>query len=134
MAESIITNQVYTNFVSELKKMVSADRIYTDELRTLGWGTDASFYRMIPKVVVRSDTEQEVSQIVKLCSKHKLPFTFRAAGTSPAAARHCGLEGERDSEASWTRVSARPSINWLCNGGWHRYQQCLRNELRRSCQ
>jgi D-lactate dehydrogenase len=62
--------------------MVSADRIYTDELRTLGWGTDASFYRMIPKVVVRSDTEQEVSQIVKLCSKHKLPFTFRAAGTS----------------------------------------------------
>ena len=82
MAESIITNQVYTNFVSELKKMVSADRIYTDELRTLGWGTDASFYRMIPKVVVRSDTEQEVSQIVKLCSKHKLPFTFRAAGTS----------------------------------------------------
>ncbi len=82
MAESIITNQVYTNFVSELKKIVSADRIYTDELRTLGWGTDASFYRMIPKVVVRSDTEQEVSQIVKLCSKHKLPFTFRAAGTS----------------------------------------------------
>ena len=82
MAGSIITNQVYTNFVSELKKMVSADRIYTDELRTLGWGTDASFYRMIPKVVVRSDTEQEVSQIVKLCSKHKLPFTFRAAGTS----------------------------------------------------
>ena len=82
MAESIITNQVYTNFVSELKKMVSADRIYTDELRTLGWGTDASFYRMIPKVVVRSDSEQEVSQIVKLCSKHKLPFTFRAAGTS----------------------------------------------------
>ncbi|MBP5424782.1 MAG: FAD-binding oxidoreductase [Prevotella sp.] len=82
MAESIITNQVYTNFVSELKRIVSADRIYTDELRTLGWGTDASFYRMIPKVVVRSDSEQEVSQIIKLCSKHKLPFTFRAAGTS----------------------------------------------------
>ena len=82
MAESIITNQVYTNFVSELKRIVSADRIYTDELRTLGWGTDASFYRMIPKVVVRSDSEQEVSQIIKLCSKHKLPITFRAAGTS----------------------------------------------------
>ena len=59
-----------------------AERIYTDELRTLGWGTDASFYRQIPKVVLRSDGEEEISKIVKLCEKHKLPFTFRAAGTS----------------------------------------------------
>ena len=59
-----------------------AERIYTDELRTLGWGTDASFYRQIPKVVLRSDGEEEISKIVQLCEKHKLPFTFRAAGTS----------------------------------------------------
>ena len=59
-----------------------SDRIYTDELRTLGWGTDASFYRQIPKVVIRSDGEEEISKIVKACQKYKLPFTFRAAGTS----------------------------------------------------
>ena len=58
------------------------ERIYTDELRTLGWGTDASFYRQIPKVVVRSDGEAEISKIVCACRKYKLPFTFRAAGTS----------------------------------------------------
>ena len=58
------------------------DRIYTDELRTLGWGTDASFYRQIPKVVIRSDGEEEIAKIVKACQKYKLPFTFRAAGTS----------------------------------------------------
>ena len=69
-------------FLTELRQLLPADRIYTDELRTLGWGTDASFYRMIPKVVVRSDGEEEISRIVKLCRKHKLPFTFRAAGTS----------------------------------------------------
>ena len=69
-------------FLSDLRKFLPSDRIYTDELRTLGWGTDASFYRQIPKVVIRSDGEEEISKIVSLCKKHKLPFTFRAAGTS----------------------------------------------------
>ncbi len=69
-------------FLQDLRQAVPSDRIYTDELRTLGWGTDASFYRQIPKVVVRSDGEQEMSRIVRLCRKHQMPFTFRAAGTS----------------------------------------------------
>jgi D-lactate dehydrogenase len=69
-------------FLSDLRQFLPSDRIYTDELRTLGWGTDASFYRQIPKVVIRSDGEEEISKIVKACQKYKLPFTFRAAGTS----------------------------------------------------
>jgi len=71
-----------TQFLQDLRQVVPSDRIYTDEFRTLGWGTDASFYRQIPKVVVRSDGEQEISQIIRLCRKYHLPFTFRAAGTS----------------------------------------------------
>ena len=69
-------------FLSDLRQFMPSDRIYTDELRTLGWGTDASFYRQIPKVVLRSDGEAEISKIVQLCKKYQLPFTFRAAGTS----------------------------------------------------
>ncbi len=69
-------------FLNRIKAFVSNDRIYTDELRTLGWGTDASFYRQIPKVVIRSNSEQEVAKIVKACKEYGLPFTFRAAGTS----------------------------------------------------
>ena len=69
-------------FLSDLRQILPSDRIYTDELRTLGWGTDASFYRQIPKVVIRSDGEEEISKIVQLCKRYKLPFTFRAAGTS----------------------------------------------------
>ena len=71
-----------TQFLSELRQFMPEERIYTDELRTLGWGTDASFYRQIPQVVVRSDGEAEISKIVCACRKYKLPFTFRAAGTS----------------------------------------------------
>ena len=72
----------YDAFVTEIKSFVPADNIYTDELRTLGWGTDASFYRQIPKVVVRSDSEEQVAKLIRCCKKHHLPFTFRAAGTS----------------------------------------------------
>ena len=72
----------YDGFLAEIRQFVPADNIYTDELRTLGWGTDASFYRAIPKVVVRSDGEEQVAKIIKTCNQYHLPFTFRAAGTS----------------------------------------------------
>ena len=69
-------------FLNEIKGLLPEERIYTDELRTLAWGTDASFYRLTPQVVIRAKDESEVSQIVKVANKYKLPFTFRAAGTS----------------------------------------------------
>ncbi len=72
----------YKGFLDEIKGLLPSDRVYTDELRTLAWGTDASFYRLTPQVVVRANDEAEVSQIVKVANKYKLPFTFRAAGTS----------------------------------------------------
>ncbi len=74
--------QVYADFLAEIKKFVPSDRIYTDELRTLGWGTDASFYRQIPKVVIRSEGEEQMAKIIRACNQFHLPFTFRAAGTS----------------------------------------------------
>ena len=58
------------------------DRVYTDELRCFAWGTDAGFYRMVPQIVVRAADEAEVSQLLQTAARHKLPVTFRAAGTS----------------------------------------------------
>ena len=69
-------------FLNDIKGIFPGDRVYTDELRTLAWGTDASFYRLTPQVVIRAKDESEVAAIVKLASKYGLPFTFRAAGTS----------------------------------------------------
>ena len=81
MTQNILTGN-YADFISEVKSFVPKESIYTDELRTLGWGTDASFYRQIPKIVIRSDNEDQVARIVTACNKYQLPFTFRAAGTS----------------------------------------------------
>jgi len=72
----------YNSFLKEISAFVPKERIYTDELRLLAWGTDAGFYRLIPQVVVRSVDEQEISRMLLLADKLNLPITFRAAGTS----------------------------------------------------
>lgn len=72
----------YMAFLQEARPFIPQERIYTDELRRLAWGTDAGFYRLIPRIVIRSKNEDEISQLLKLASRHGLPVTFRAAGTS----------------------------------------------------
>ena len=74
--------ELYTQFLHEAARFIPQDRIYTDELRRLAWGTDAGFYRLIPQIVIRSDSEYEVSELLRLASRLELPVTFRAAGTS----------------------------------------------------
>ena len=72
----------YMAFLQEAKQFIPQERIYTDELRRLAWGTDAGFYRLIPQIVIRSEGEEEISRLLKLAGHHHLPVTFRAAGTS----------------------------------------------------
>lgn len=72
----------YTSFLHDIARFIPGDRIYTDELRRLAWGTDAGFYRLIPQIVIRSNSEEEVSMLLKATDKYQLPVTFRAAGTS----------------------------------------------------
>jgi len=72
----------YHNFIENLRKIIPAARLITDPLRTLAFGTDASFYRLIPKIVIKAETETEVAQILKIADRHHVAVTFRAAGTS----------------------------------------------------
>src|ERR1700742_1313242 len=59
-----------------------SDRVFRSPLRTFAYGTDASFYRLVPKLVVRVQSEEEVVIVVSACRDLQLPYTFRAAGTS----------------------------------------------------
>ncbi len=72
----------FKRFKNEISSFIDSERIYTDELRRLAWGTDAGFYRLMPEIVIRSKTEEEVSSILRCASASKVPVTFRAAGTS----------------------------------------------------
>ena len=72
----------FDDFLSDIRRYVAEDRIYTDELRRFAWGTDAGFYRLTPQIVIRSGSEDEVASVLQVASEHGVPVTFRAAGTS----------------------------------------------------
>lgn len=69
-------------FLREVEHLIPVERRFDDPLSTLAFGTDASFYRLIPKLVVRVESEAEVIALLKLAHAQNVPVTFRAAGTS----------------------------------------------------
>ena len=70
------------DFLTSISQIIDKDSLYTDDLRRLAWGTDAGFYRLVPQIVIRSKSENEVAEILKAASQYNVPVTFRAAGTS----------------------------------------------------
>jgi len=69
-------------FLRDAERLIPADRRFDDPTSTLAFGTDASFYRLIPKLVVRVESEDEVVGLIHLAQRDRVPVTFRAAGTS----------------------------------------------------
>lgn len=72
----------YARFMEEISSFIPTARQFTDPVRTFAYGTDASFYRLNPKLVVKVHNEEEVRRILPIAHKHGVPVTFRAAGTS----------------------------------------------------
>ena len=93
-----------TLFLKEIKELIPSQRIHTDVMRRLAWGTDAGFYRLIPEIVVHSSNEDEIVLIIEAARKYKIPLTFRAAGTS--------LSGQAVSD----------SVLVVAGKGWEKYE------------
>ena len=68
----------YDNLHHDLQQFIPAARLIGDPLRTLAYGTDASLYRLIPKLVVRVDSEDEMRRILAAAHRHETPVTFHA--------------------------------------------------------
>jgi len=91
-------------FLADLSAHLPAERLLTDPLRTLAYGTDASFYRLVPQIVVLARSEAEVATLLALAHRHHVALTLRAAGTS--------LSGQAVSD----------SVLVLINEGWTRQE------------
>ncbi|WP_029903500.1 FAD-binding and (Fe-S)-binding domain-containing protein [Prevotella sp. 10(H)] len=72
----------YQQLKEELSKTIPVKRIITNPLQLLAYGTDASFYRLIPKIVVQVHTEEEAVEVIRQTGRLNIPVTYRAAGTS----------------------------------------------------
>jgi D-lactate dehydrogenase len=101
-----------------LARAIDPARVLTRPLERIAWASDASVYRMIPRAVVLARGLEEIQALFRFSHQHRIPLTFRAAGTSLSgqavtdgilveAARH--WRGARV-EAGGTRVRVQPGV------------------------
>ncbi len=82
MTISLTLKPTHRDFHQALLTQLPNNQIYTDPLSRLAYGTDASFYRYIPEIVVRAHNENQIAIIMALANQYKIAITFRASGTS----------------------------------------------------
>lgn len=96
--------KAYKIFVRQLQVFLNKNQIITDQQLCFTLATDASFYRLTPKVILKINNQQEMIKVLQLCHQLKLAYTFRAAGTS--------LSGQAISD----------SILIMLTQNWQKYQ------------
>lgn len=72
----------YQQFYQQAQAFIPEERLITDRFRTLAYGTDASFYRLVPQILVQVKDEAEMIALMRLASELELPICFRGSGTS----------------------------------------------------
>jgi D-lactate dehydrogenase len=66
----------------ELERILPPERILDRPIDVAAYASDASFYRLVPRAVLRPESIAEVREIFALSRRLRVPMTFRAAGTS----------------------------------------------------
>ena len=75
-------NKITPEILTHLKQIVGAEFVFTDKDKLTHYGKDETEDLLfIPEVVVKPNTPQQISDILKLANKHIIPVTPRAAGT-----------------------------------------------------
>ena len=64
----IIPPAPYDRIAARLAERLPEARLITDPLRLMTWGTDASLYRLIPKIVAVVESEDEVRASARNCA------------------------------------------------------------------
>ncbi|QIR14021.1 FAD-binding and (Fe-S)-binding domain-containing protein [Shewanella aestuarii] len=72
----------YQIVMDELLAKLGKDAVSNDPVRRFAWSTDASYFRIVPEIVVHADDIDQVKATLEIANKHKAPVTYRAAGTS----------------------------------------------------
>lgn len=65
-----------------LLPFIANQRILVRPIDLIAWASDASFYRLIPKAVVRAQGLEEIRALFEFSRQTRVPMTFRAGGTS----------------------------------------------------
>jgi glycolate oxidase subunit GlcD len=74
------------SIIEEIRDIVGPDHIFTDRIECLCNSRDMSVHQGVPDAVIYPKTTEQVSAIMKLASRDKVPVTARGSGTSTTGA------------------------------------------------
>ena len=75
-------NRNLTNSLKEITSFLQKASVFTDQLTRMAFASDAGCYQKTPEIILKPGTEEEVSKVLAVLKKSKIPVTFRSAGTS----------------------------------------------------
>jgi len=71
-----------THPVEELFGLLPEADIRNDAISRLAYAHDASSYRLVPQAIVHPHNSEDIKTLLWWSNRHKIPLTFRTAGTS----------------------------------------------------
>ena len=70
------------DLAQQLAELLAPDRVLARRIDRIAYANDASVYRLVPRVVVQPVSVEEIRSLFRFSRSHRIPLTFRAAGTS----------------------------------------------------
>jgi D-lactate dehydrogenase len=65
-----------------LSEFIPSSRVHTRLIDRVAYANDASYFRLVPQAVVQPASIGEIQSLFRFTREHRIPMTFRAAGTS----------------------------------------------------
>lgn len=74
------------DYINEVKKIVGEENVFSDRVECLSYSRDMSVHQGIPEAIVFPSTTEQISEIMKVASRHRCPVIARGTGTSVTGA------------------------------------------------
>ncbi|WP_428240455.1 FAD-binding and (Fe-S)-binding domain-containing protein [Gynuella sp.] len=76
------SSRAWSQFLSVISQHFKPENIIQEYTYRYAYSTDASFYRLIPELILIATSEQQVIEVLQAANESAVAITFRAAGTS----------------------------------------------------
>ncbi|MBI4656124.1 MAG: FAD-binding protein [Elusimicrobia bacterium] len=77
-----IRNQRFERISREIQEIVGAENVFTENMERVLYSYDASMTKAMPEAVIKFGGIEQISPVVKILYKNKVPYVPRAAGTN----------------------------------------------------
>lgn len=75
-----------SHIVAAIKKIVGEDNVETSNMARVSYSYDATpNFQSMPDAIIAPRNSREISEVLKLCNKHKIPVVPRGSGTNLCA-------------------------------------------------